>query len=157
MARSKKQQKTEEIYTQVVPVVSCSDVAQVSRIMHLCGTPRALTYNKLGSVQGWGLDWRKADPIIRTLLKPTEIGLPPKLWEWSVNDTTKAILIQQEAAKTFMVRAIYRRTKEEKKRAELLELMHTNPTADQAPLGRVRGVGCRGWGEKKLAPTTFLV
>jgi hypothetical protein len=27
----------------------------------------------------------------------------------------------------------------------------------QAPLGRVRGVGCRGWGEKKLAPTTFLV
>ncbi len=30
----------------------------------------------------------------------------------------------------------------------LLELNH------QAPLGRVWGVGCRGWGEKKLAPTT---
>ncbi|MFP4100035.1 hypothetical protein [Coleofasciculus sp.] len=45
MPRRKKQQKTQEIYTQVIPVASCSDEAQVRRIMHLCGIPRALTYN----------------------------------------------------------------------------------------------------------------
>jgi IS605 OrfB family transposase len=130
MVRRKKQQKTEEIYTQVIPVVSCSDETQVSRVMHLCGTPRALTYNKLGSLQGWGLDWRKADPIIRTLLLPTDIGLPAKLWEWSVNDTMKAISAQQEAVKTFMVRAIYQRTKDEAGRARLLDLMNNDPTSD---------------------------
>jgi hypothetical protein len=79
MSRRKKQQKTEETYTQVIPVVSCADVAQLERIMLLCGTPRALTYNKLGSLQGWGLDWKKADPIIKTILKPSELGLPAKL------------------------------------------------------------------------------
>lgn len=98
--------------------------------MHLCGIPRALTYNKLGSRQGWGLDWRKAAPIVRTQLRPTDIGLPKKLWEWSVNDTMKAILAQQEAAKTFIIRAIYRRTKDEEKRSKLLDLMHNDPTSD---------------------------
>jgi len=130
MSRRNKQQKTKEIYTQVIPVASCSDEAQVRVSMHLCGIPRALTYNKLGSRQGWGLDWRKADPIVRTQLSPTDIGLPKKLWEWSVNDTMKAILAQQEAAKTFMIRAIYRRTKDEEKRSKLLDLMHNDPTSD---------------------------
>lgn len=80
MTHRKKQQKTEYTYTQVIPVVYCSDETQVSQIMCLCGIPRSLTYNKLGSLQGWGLDWRKADPIIRTILKPSDIGLPAKLW-----------------------------------------------------------------------------
>ena len=106
MSRRKKQQKAEEIYSQVVPVVFCCDEAQVEQIMHLCGTPRALTYNKLGALQGWGLDWRSSDRIIRTILNPSDIGLPAKLWEWSVNDTMKAITAQQKAAKTFIDRAI---------------------------------------------------
>jgi len=130
MPHRKKQQKTEEIYTQVIPVVSCSDETQVTEIMRLCGVPRSLTYNKLGSLQGWGLDWRKADPIVRTLLKPADIRLPVKLWEWSVNDTMKAITAQQEAAKTFIVRAIYRRTNNETERARLLDLMNSSPTSD---------------------------
>ncbi|MBR8832477.1 MAG: transposase [Stigonema ocellatum SAG 48.90 = DSM 106950] len=104
-----KQQKTEYTYTQVIPVVCCSDETQINQIMHLCGIPRALTYNKLGSLQGWGLDWKKADPIIRTILKPEDIGLPSKLWEWSVNDTMKAITAQQEAAKVFLSREIWRK------------------------------------------------
>lgn len=81
MSKNNKQGKTEYTFTQVLPVVSCSDEAQVDRIMHLCGIPRSLTYNKLGSLQGWGLDWKKADPIIRTILKPSDIELPGKLWE----------------------------------------------------------------------------
>lgn len=77
------QKLTTEIFTQVIPVVSCADVEQIDRIMHLCGIPRALTYNKLGSIQGWGLDWRKADSIVRTVMQPSNIELPAKLWEWS--------------------------------------------------------------------------
>jgi hypothetical protein len=130
MPRRKKQQKSQETYTQVIPVVSCSDEAQVTEIMRLCGIPRALTYNKLGSLQGWGLDWKKADPVIRVIMKPDDVGLPAKLWEWSVNDAMKAIAAQQEAAKAFIVRAIYQRTKHESERSWLLDLMKTNPTAD---------------------------
>lgn len=130
MSHRKKPHKTEDIYTQVIPVVSCADVAQVEQIMHLCGTPRALTYNKLGSLQGWGLDWKRADSIIRTILQPTDVGLPAKLWEWSVNDAMKAIIAQQEAAKTFITRAIYQRTNDEAEQIRLFNLMRNNPTAD---------------------------
>ena len=79
MAGSKKQQKTEEVYTPVIPVVSCADETQVDRIVELCTIPIALTYNKLCSVKGCGLDGQKADPILRTFLKATNINLPSKL------------------------------------------------------------------------------
>jgi acyl-CoA reductase-like NAD-dependent aldehyde dehydrogenase len=39
MAGSKKQQKTEEVYTPVIPVVSCADETQVDRIVELCRIP----------------------------------------------------------------------------------------------------------------------
>lgn len=42
----------------------------------------------------------------------------------------KAISAQQEAAKTFIIRAIYRRTSNEGEQVRLLKLMQTNPTAD---------------------------
>lgn len=98
--KNKKQQTTEETYTQIIPVVSCLDEAQVNQIMHLCGIPRSLTYNKLGSLQGWSVNWREADAIVRTIMTPTDISIPGKLWEWSVNDTMKAISAQQDAAKS---------------------------------------------------------
>ncbi len=88
---SKKQPITEEIYTQVIPVVSCSDEAQVGQIMHLCGIPRSITYNKHGSLQGWNIDWKKADSVVRTILKPDDIGLPGKIWEWTVNIAFAAV------------------------------------------------------------------
>jgi hypothetical protein len=109
MAGSKKQQKTEEVYTPVIPVVSCAEETQVERIMELCRIPTALTYNKLGSVKRWGLDGKKANPIVRTILKATDINLPSKLWEWSISDTMKAIVAQQEAAKVYLVRDIGRK------------------------------------------------
>ena len=109
MAGSKKQQKTEQVYTPVIPVVSCADETQVDRIMELCRIPRALTYNKLGSVKGWGLDGKKADPIVCTILKATDINLPSKLWEWSISDTMKAIAAPQEAGKVYLVREIWRK------------------------------------------------
>ena len=108
MAGSKKQQKTEEVYTPVIPVVSCADETQVHRIGELCRIPRALTYNKLCSVKRRRLHCLKADPIVGTILKATDINLPSKLWEWSISDTRKAIAAQQEAAKVYVVRGIGR-------------------------------------------------
>ena len=130
MAANKKQANQVEVFTQVIPVVSCADVEQIMEIMRLCGIPRALTYNKLGSIQGWGLDWKKADPIVRTILQPSNIGLPAKLWEWSVNDTMKAISAAQAAAKTFIVREIYNNTNDKLERSRLVDLLKTDPTND---------------------------
>ena len=121
MAGSKKQQKTEEVYTPVIPVVSCADETQVDPIVKLCRIPRSLTYNKLGSVKGCGLDGQKADPILRTILKATNINLPSKLWEWSISDTMKAIAAQQEAAKVYIVREIGRKYPSRKRTHKLVE------------------------------------
>jgi IS605 OrfB family transposase len=130
VARNKKQANLMEVFTQVIPVVSCADVEQILEIMHLCGIPRALTYNKLGSLQGWGLDWQKADPLVRTVFQPLDIGLPAKLWEWSVNDMMKAISAAQSAAKTFIVREIYSKTSDKLKRLRLIDLLEKDPTND---------------------------
>ena len=119
-----------EKYTQVMPVVDCSDREQLLTIMDKCGIARALTYNKLGSLQGWGLNWKKADPIVRKVLHPKDIGLPSKLFEWSVSDCFKAITAQQEAASTFLIRKIYQHTSDEQSRKKLLELLHSDPTSD---------------------------
>jgi len=124
MAASKKQQKTEEVYTPVIPVVSCAEKTQVDRILELCRIATALTYNKLGSVKGCGLDGLKADPIVRTILKATDINLPSKLWEWSISDTIKAIASPQEATKVYLVREIGRKyplSPVEKKRTNWLK------------------------------------
>jgi hypothetical protein len=77
-----------------------------------------------------GLDWKKADSEFRKHLQPSDIGLPAKLWEWSVNDTMKAICAQQEAAKTYLIRAIYRKTSDQAERKRLTTILRTNPTAD---------------------------
>jgi IS605 OrfB family transposase len=88
------------------------------------GTVRADTYNKLGSLQGWGLHWKKADPIIRAIKHPDDYGIPSKLFEWTVNDVVKCINASQEAAKVYLIRAIYNKyplTKLEKDRAEWIK------------------------------------
>lgn len=123
-----KQATSKYTYTQVVPVVACSDAVQLKEIMRLCGLPRKLTYQKLGSRSGWGLDWKKADKIVRTMMQPADIGLPSKLWKWSVNDTMKAIRAQQEAVKTFLIRKIYQRTDDKEERFELMKFLKDNPT-----------------------------
>ena len=69
-------------YTQKMPVVKCFDPQQLRSIMESVGIARALTYNKLGALQGWGLNWKKADPIIRKIIHPKQLGIPSKLFEW---------------------------------------------------------------------------
>jgi IS605 OrfB family transposase len=127
---SKKSPTTEEIYTQIVPVIWSDDKTQIFQLMKLCAIGRALTYNKLCSLQGWGLDWRKAGRLVRTILVPSSIFLPAKLWEWSVSDTMKAITAQQEAAQKWITSAIYQRSTDELERSRLIGLLKTEPTAD---------------------------
>ena len=133
----KSKKKTESTYTQVVPVLSCSDKAQVDFLMNALGTVRAVTYNKLGSLQGWGLKWQFAAPKIRPICPPDSVGLDKarKIWEWSVNDTMKAISAQQEAAKVFLSRDIWRKiplTKIEKERRAYAGLKPSKKEREEA-------------------------
>lgn len=92
-----------------MPIVNCSDLEQLKTIMMGCGMARAITYNKLGSIQGWGLHWKQADPLVRAVHHPNQIGIPSKIFEWSVSDCFKGITAQQEAAKVAIIRKIYRK------------------------------------------------
>lgn len=114
----KKQKTVDYTYTQVLPVVEVSDPSQLDIIANLQGICRAQTYNKLGSLQGWGLHWKEADKLVRPLC-PQQNVLPGKLREWAINDCFKAICAQQEAAKVYIQREIYQKlplTENEKKR-----------------------------------------
>ncbi len=101
MPKNKKKSKNEvhKLSTQIVEVVEISDLvkAELLDIMQRLGIVRAESYNKLGSVNHWGMDWRKAYPSIRTFRTPESLGLPSKLMEWTVNDVAKCILAQQAA------------------------------------------------------------
>lgn len=118
--KKKKEKLTDYTYTQVIPVLTVSDQEQLISVADRQGQCRAATYNKLGSLQGWGLHWKGADKIVRGLCPPQD-ELPGKLREWAVNDCFKAISAQQEAAKVFIRREIWRRypiTSQEKARKQ---------------------------------------
>lgn len=101
---------TEETFTQVVPVVFCSDVAALENIMNLAGSVKAQTYNKFGSLTGWGVSRNSSpDKIIRELHGLTGFDGALKLHEWQCLDTINAIGAQQEAAKAAIRRAIWRK------------------------------------------------
>ena len=123
----KKRTTTEAVYTQVMPVVDVADIAQIRQLMHKCGVARSVTYNKLGSLKGWGQDWKKADPTIRAIIHPLQLKMPSKLFEWSVNDCFKAIMAQQDAAKTWIIREIYRKYSDEDEREKILKLFFNDP------------------------------
>lgn len=106
--KKKKEKLTDYTYTQVIPVVSVSDPKQLISIADRQGLCRAATYNKLGSLQGWGMHWKGASKIVREFCPPQQ-ELPGKLREWAVNDCFKAISAQQEAAKVFIRREVWKR------------------------------------------------
>ena len=125
-----KAQTTSTFHTQIMPVLHCSNEGEVDFLMDKLGTVRAVTYNQLGSLKGWGLHWQKADKLIRKIIKPEDLKIPAKLFEWSVNDCMKAINAQQEAAKVFLIKEIYRKFKSEGERKEIINLLHNSPTSN---------------------------
>jgi IS605 OrfB family transposase len=112
MSKKQKTTTTEETFTQVIPVVFCSDLAQITKIMHLSGTVKAQTYNVFGSLKGWGVSpMSSPDKMIRKHFGLSGFEGALKLHEWQSLDTIKAIGAQQEAAKTFISREIWRKHK----------------------------------------------
>lgn len=103
---------TEETFTQIVPVVFCSDMGQITKIMHLSGSVKAQTYNVFGSLKGWGISpMSSPDKVIRKHFGMTGFDAAKKLHEWQALDAVKAIGAHQEAAKVFIGREIWRKHK----------------------------------------------
>ncbi|NES86089.1 MAG: transposase [Moorea sp. SIO2B7] len=102
---------TKKISTQVVPVVGMNNSVKqewFSTIKKL-GIVRAESYNKLGSISHWGMDWKKAIPEIKSFRTPETLGLPAKLMDWTINDVAKAITAQQAASSDAVIKKIYKR------------------------------------------------
>ncbi|AOY83671.2 zinc ribbon domain-containing protein [Moorena producens JHB] len=89
--------------------------------MQRLGVVRSESYNKLGSVSHWGLDWKKAYPEVRAFRTPLSLGLPSKLMEWTVSDVAKAISAQQAACIEALGKILHKRFpgKENEKRRSL--------------------------------------
>lgn len=118
MARAKKQTvKTNvETYTIVLPIVSCSDYEQVELLMNYCGIARAISYNKYGSLLGWGIDWKSVmnlslnSEFVSILDREVpQLDKTRKVREWAVNDTIKNIIASQEAAKVIIKSLIWKK------------------------------------------------
>lgn len=105
---------TIEVQTTIIhPVISCSDREQVDGIIAALESVRKDTYNVIGSLSFWSGSWMSASAIMRSKgFTPEQywVGdktLKSKIFEWTVSDTAKNILAQQEAAKTAVIRRIY--------------------------------------------------
>ncbi len=99
MAKRKPKNLVQKLATQVVEIINIesNEEAELLEIMERLGIVRAESYNKLGSVNHWGMDWHNAYPEVRAFRTPESLGLPSKLMEWTVSDVAKAILAQQAA------------------------------------------------------------
>ncbi len=98
--------------TVINPVIECSDESTINGLMEKLFTVRANTYNVLGSAAFWGESWMKTQNIIAEKFgKPDTylvngLPLPAKIFEWTVQDTAKNILVQESAARTAIIRVI---------------------------------------------------
>ncbi|NEQ87480.1 MAG: transposase, partial [Moorea sp. SIO2I5] len=85
--RPKKVGATRKVSTQIVPVVGIAESVKTELLstMKKLGIVRAESYNKLGSISHWGLDWKKAIPEVKSFRTPDTLGLPAKLMDWTIN------------------------------------------------------------------------
>ncbi|NEP29751.1 hypothetical protein [Moorena sp. SIO3I6] len=97
--------------TQIVTVIGMSESveAELLSTMKKLGIVRAESYNKLGSINYWSLDWKKAYPDVRSFRTPESLGLPSKLMEWTVSDVAKAITASQAACTDAVIKKVYKR------------------------------------------------
>ncbi len=126
----KKKGVTKKISTQIVPVIGMTETvkAELLSTMKKLGIVRSESYNKLGSICYWGIDWKKAYPEVKGFRTPESLGLPSKLAEWTVSDVAKAITAQQAACKDAVIKNIYQRfpgKENQNKRKELCKQLKT--------------------------------
>ncbi|NEP64552.1 MULTISPECIES: zinc ribbon domain-containing protein [Moorena] len=100
-----------KISTQIVPVVGMTKSVENELLatMKNLGIVRSESDHKLGSINHWGIDWKKSYPEVRTFRTPDSLGLPSKLMEWTVSDVAKAITAQQAASIDAVVKKVYKR------------------------------------------------
>lgn len=116
MAKRKLKNLVQKLSTQVVEVVGIDNI-QKTELLDIVGrlaVVRSESYNKLGSIKHWGMDWHQAYPEVRTFRTPESLGLPLKLMEWTVSDVAKAILAQQSATVANLRQSIFARYPGEK-------------------------------------------
>ncbi|WP_293087958.1 hypothetical protein [Moorena sp. SIO3H5] len=133
---------TKRISTQIVPVVGMTKSVELELLstMRKLGVVRAESYNKLGSINHWGLDWKKAIPEVKSFRTPDTLGLPAKLMDWTINDVAKAITAQQAACIDAVTKKIYRRftgIENQKTRKELCQQIKTLAFLDNPLLHRL--------------------
>ncbi|NEO69294.1 zinc ribbon domain-containing protein [Moorena sp. SIO3H5] len=138
----KKVDATKKISTQIVPVVGMTKSVEFDLLstMKKLGTVRSDSYNKLGSISHWSLDWKKAYPEVRSFRTPESLGLPSKLMEWTVSDVAKAITAQQAACTEAVVKKVYKRfsgKENQKIRKELCKQLKTLAFLDNPLLHRL--------------------
>ncbi|NEO19274.1 MULTISPECIES: zinc ribbon domain-containing protein, partial [unclassified Moorena] len=133
---------TRKISTQIVPVVGMTESVKTELLftMKKLGIVRSESYNKLGSINHWGLDWKKAIPEVKSFRNPDSLGLPAKLMDWAINDVAKAITAQQAACIDAVAKRIYRRfpgKENQNKRKELCKQLKTVAFLDNPLLHRL--------------------
>ncbi|NEO46603.1 MAG: transposase [Moorea sp. SIO4A3] len=138
----KKVEVTKKISTQIVPVVGMDQAVEIELLstMKKLGIVRSESYNKLGSINYWDIDWKKAYPEVRSFRTPESLGLPSKLMEWTVNDVGKAITASQAACKDAVIKEIYKRfpgKEEQNKRKDLCKQLKTLALLDNSLLHRI--------------------
>ncbi|WAN68754.1 zinc ribbon domain-containing protein [Moorena producens JHB] len=130
------------ISTQIVPVVGITKSVELElqQVMKKLGIVRAESYNKLGSINHWGIDWKKAVPEVKSFRTPDTLGLPAKLMDWTVNDVAKAITASQAACTDVVIKKIYKRfpgRDGQKIRKELCKQLKTRAFLDNPLLHRL--------------------
>ncbi|NEQ05558.1 MAG: transposase [Moorea sp. SIO1G6] len=138
----KKVGAVKKISTQVVPVVGIAKSVELELLstMKKLGVVRSESYNKLGSISHWGLDWKKAYPEVRDFRKPESLGLPSKLMEWTVSDVAKTITAQQAASIEAVIKKIYKRfpgKENQKIRKDISKQLKTSAFLDNPLLHRL--------------------
>ncbi|NEP47433.1 MAG: transposase [Moorea sp. SIO3C2] len=112
---------------------------ELLQVMKKLGIVRSESYNKLGSISHWGLNWKKAIPEIKSFRTPDSLGLPAKLMDWTINDVAKAITASQAACTDAVIKKIYRRFSgqdNQKTRKELCKQLKTRAFLDNPLLHR---------------------
>ncbi|AOX04054.1 transposase [Moorena producens PAL-8-15-08-1] len=111
MPRPKKVGVTKKISTSHVPVTGMTKSVETELLstMKKLGVVRSESYNKLGSINHWGIDSKKSFREVRTFRSPESLGLPSKLMDWTVCDVAKAIAAQQAACIDAVVKKVYRK------------------------------------------------
>ncbi|NES25786.1 MAG: transposase, partial [Symploca sp. SIO3E6] len=113
------------------------NVEQARIMAKRSGRLRSDIWNKYGSLQAWGISHQKLYKDFQKTNPPSMYQLPQKQWQKTLERVINEIHACQEAAKTIVIRKIYRHFKPEKDpqgkespatsfRGELIKSLNTN-------------------------------